>query len=594
MRFSREFIERVEQATDIVAVISERGVALKRAGANYKGLCPFHGEKTPSFNVNPQKGFYYCFGCGAGGNAIKFLMQYERITFVEAVKDLAHRFAIPLENEPASKSNQQNDRILQCLQATAIFYHAFLVQNPSAEVARSYLHQRKVPESTWKTFQLGFAPDDWQTLFLHLTSQGFSQNELAAAGLVKFSPKSGRPYDTFRNRIIFPIRDRRGRSIAFGGRAIAVDQQPKYLNSPETQYYQKSKVLYGFYEGLESIRQTRQAILVEGYLDVTRLHEFGFAQAIATCGTSLTMQHIHSMQQYNMVEHVVLLLDGDQAGQKAALRSCPLFLAANMEASIAILPANEDPDTFLLNQGAENFSRLLKQNTRVFEFLVQQSLAKYNPNVQGRTKALEELLPIIAQIQRSDLQQMTLVHLAEMIHLPIPAVMELASKALQNSMSYDRLQNFRLANSSSESDPHEQFVLQALLKSRSLMQIARKYLDPNELNTPHLRQIYEGLLQFTDEEFQTLAIEDFGRYTPEIQPQIMDLYLDDTTLGNEEQFKMSLRRLKERNLKFQFTEKRAIAQTEEEILRLSVEERKQQAALDEFFPITSTPRRKFL
>ena len=430
---------------------------------------------------------------------------------------------------------------------------------------------------------IGLAPDEWQGLLQHLSDQGFGQNELTHAGLLKLSPKSGRPYDAFRNRVIFPIRDTRGRSIAFGARSIEADQIPKYLNSPETKYYRKSHVLYGFYEGLSAIKQSRHLILVEGYLDVIRLHEFGFQQAVATCGTALTSDHVQLAKRY--VDQVTVILDGDVAGQKAALKSCPLFLSNNVEASVVILPEGEDPDDFLLKQGKEPFSKLLQHNIPVFEYLVQQSLAKYSPNVQGRTKAVEELLPIIDQIQGEELQQLTLTHLAELIHLPVNVVMGMSPKSLLSSKKHDTLANLHSSSSATHEDRDEKWILQALLTSKHLIRVAREHLHTNELTTPRFQQLYGTLLQLTDEEFQSMSVEEFGRHFPDIYHHLMEIYMDDFLQASaEQQIKLSIRRVKERHLKAVLNEKLATAQSDEEKLRASLEFRKQCQALDQFFP----------
>ncbi len=583
MMFSRDFIQKVEETADIVSVVSERGVVLRHTGATYKALCPFHSEKTPSFNVNPQRGFFHCFGCGIGGNAIKFVMEYDKLPFVDALTELANRFGIPLEKSTTSSPKQQTeDRLLKALHLAAEFYHSFLSKEPTAQSGREYLQNRSIPANTWETFQLGFVPDQWQLLFQHLTRQGFNPNELIHAGLVKNSPKSGRAYDTFRNRIIFPIRDIRGRCIGFGGRAIDAEQPPKYLNSPETKYYHKSQVLYGFYEGREAIKKKRHLILVEGYLDVTRLHQFGFQQAGATCGTSLTADHVRFAQRY--VDKVTLLLDGDQAGQAAAWRSCPLFLSSHLEASVVALPLGEDPDSFLLTYGAEKFSELLQQDIPVFEYLVQQCLAKHSPNVQGRIKAVEELLPMIGEILDEAIKNMAITHLAELIHLPESLILEKAEKYLHNSQKYDNLRNFHTEDSRVPENREEKRVLQVLLHFRIAITLVREYLDANEFHTPHFQQLYKQFLQFSDQEFQTVPLETLEQRFPDLYSQIMKLYMEEMSPEfNEADFKRLIRQVKERNLEWQRTEKLATL-SDEEKLQASIDFRKQKEALDQIYP----------
>ncbi|MBF0287532.1 MAG: DNA primase [SAR324 cluster bacterium] len=582
MALNQEIIEKVKQTADIVSMINRYGVHLKQAGSNFKGLCPFHQEKTPSFVVNPQRGFFHCFGCGKSGSAIDFVMEYEKLSFAEAATELANQLGIPLEKIKGIP--QSEDKILQALDAAAKFYQSYLQQQAAAP-GQKYLQARAVPQDIQNAFQIGFIPDEWQLLIEHLTAKGFSPNELAHAGMIKISTKSGRPYDTFRNRIIFPIRDTRGRCIAFGGRSIDPKDQPKYINSPETKYYQKKRTLYGFYEGLATIKQVRQLILVEGYLDVTRLHEFGFQQAVATCGTSLTIEHIRFAKRY--VDKIILILDGDNAGQQAALRSCPLFLSTGMDASVVTLPAGEDPDSLLITQGPKKFSELLQRDTPVFEYLVKQSLAKHNPNVQGRTKAVEELLPMIRDIQEPQKQQLALMQLAESINLPVPAILEIAPKSLHYTQNNAILQNLHptvIVNNTEDQD--EKWVLQALLTSRDSIRVAREHLHANEFRTPHFRHIYEIFLIFSNEDFESMPIEALEQKFPEVYPKIMGIYMDDFVLEGTEielLLQRSIVRVKKRNLDRSLQEKLAASETDEDKLQASKEIRTQRQILDQLF-----------
>ena len=593
MRFSREFIQKVSEAADIVSVVTERGVQLKQTGANYKGLCPFHSEKTPSFSVSPQHGFFHCFGCNAGGNAIQFVQQYDRVSFVEALTELAERFGVPLEKKATAFHAKSEDRILQALDRAAHFYHSFLLNESLAAPARDYLQKRAIAPEVWETFQLGFVVNEWQLLLQHLTAQGFQQNELLRAGLVKVSEKSGRPYDVFRHRILFPIRDIRGRCIGFGGRQIDPNSPPKYLNTAESQYYHKSQVLYGFYEGKEAIRKTRHLILVEGYLDVTRLHEFGFQQAVATCGTSLTAAHLQFAQRH--VDKVTLLLDGDPAGQAAAWRSCPLFLSSALEGGVVCLPAGEDPDSFLLSRGKEAFSALLQQEIPVFEYLVQHCLAKHSPDVQGRTKAVGELLPLLGNIQDEIVKNMAVAHLAELTHLAPASLLEKISESLHSKPNRAILTSLSQKDATPFEHPDEKRILQALLHFRASMNLvclARETLQSHEFATPHLRQVYQSLLQFSDQELACMEIREFEEHLPQSFPQIMALFMEALPPDLEKmslemrqaEFKRWIGRIKRRNLKGQFDEKFTTLQTVEEIGQANIDFRKQQAALDQIFP----------
>ena len=589
MKFSADFIEKVLQAADILSVVSDRGIQLKRTGANYKALCPFHTEKTPSFSVNPQRGFFYCFGCGKGGNAIQFVKEYDKLSFVEAVTELANRFGIPLEKSTPTKPKSE-DRILQALRLASKFYNSFLLQQAAADPGREYLKKRTIPSSSWQTFQLGFVPDEWQLLFLHLSKQGFTEKELQQAGLIKFSQKSSRPFDTFRNRIIFPIQDIQGRCIGFGGRSLDEAQQPKYLNSADSKYYHKSQILYGFYEGKDVIKKKRQLILVEGYLDVIRLHECGFKHAVATCGTSLSAEHLRFAQRY--AEKAILLLDGDQAGQEAAWRSCPLLLACKMDANVVVMPLGEDPDSFLLNHGIEKLSELLQKDIPVFEYLVQRSLVKHGRNVQGRIKAIEELLPLIEAIQDEMTRNLAISYLAELTHISEKIILQKGAKTLHKPQKYDSIFSLNSDSPAAIENRDEKRVLQVLLHFRSPIAFVQGYLHVLEFHTPHFRQIYKQLLQFSAEEFQKIHIEELEHWFPEHFVRLMELYMEElpqdlekaTHEVRELELKRWIRRIKERYLKAKYEENYATLKTDEERFKAGRDFRKQKEALNQFLP----------
>ena len=387
MAFSKDFIRRVSEATDILGLISSRGINLKKAGASFKGLCPFHSEKTPSFNVNPQRGFFHCFGCGASGDSIKFLIMHDRLSFAEAVEELAKMNGLQIEHDASSpmQADKGEDLGLKCLLDAELFYHQQLMEGRNRSVL-DYLNERMIPEDQWSHFKLGYAPDGWTKTEEFLKGKGHPPPLLTRTGLSKTNEENGRRYDRFRNRLLFPVHDVRGRCIGFGGRVIHEGDLPKYLNSPETPYYRKSLVLYGLYQGLEEIRKSREIICVEGYLDVIRLHEYGFKNAVAPCGTALTEQHLQLVKRY--AERVILLFDGDDAGREAARTHGRLFLPHQLEASVVMLPDGSDPDSFLLDHGADAFRELLLKQMPVLDYLLQQTLSKYPDTLQGKLKAM--------------------------------------------------------------------------------------------------------------------------------------------------------------------------------------------------------------
>lgn len=547
MRFSDDFVREVVQRTDLVHLMEERGVALRRTGSTFKACCPFHSEKTPSFNVNPQRGFFHCFGCGASGDAIRFLMLFERLSFTEAVTELAGKAGMELRQETyAGKRSQSQEQGLKALQQACDFYRKQLQLTIGAK-ARSYLQQRQVPEQWQDRFLLGYAPDDWQQLHLQLNQQQIPVVTQEQSGLVKTSERGERRYDRFRNRLMFPIRDGRGRCIGFGGRVIQAEDQPKYLNSPETPYYKKSQVLYGLYEGMEAIRRTRELIFVEGYLDVIRLHEYGFAQAVATCGTALTPEHVQLIRRH--ADSVILLFDGDAAGQKAALKNCQLFLPIQLDTYILTLPAGEDPDTFLLNQGAEAFAELLQQKQPVLEFLIRQTLQKFPDTVPGRQGALQELLAATQQITRQDQRQLVLVHIAEALRLP-PETIFSAANTLTTRPESPKIFGSQNSGNAPPSQLEEKRLLQALLAQEALMPLARQFLRPEDFRHSLYRQLYETLLQFPDDAPRALLPQQLAQEQSELARELAALYATEFLHEHlESQFRLSLRRLKERHLR---------------------------------------------
>ncbi|MGK5092563.1 DNA primase [Deltaproteobacteria bacterium TL4] len=580
MKYSSSFINKVKESNNLYDLVQEKGIHLKRSGSDsYTGLCPFHSEKTGSFQISPQKGFFHCFGCKISGDAIKFLELYEHLSFVESVEELAKRAGIPLEEASNAPKAIFQKPGFQCLKEAARFYHAYLMRQTQAEDAPGYLKKRNISPELCERFQLGYAPKEWQVLFNHLQQAKFSNKDLLSTGLVKQADHSDRLYDRFRNRIIFPIRDLRGRCIGFGGRVINPEDQPKYLNSPQTEFYNKSRVLYGFYEGLEVIRKRRHLIFVEGYFDVIRLHAFGFEQAVATCGTALTPEHLREIQHY--ADSITLLFDGDPAGQEAALKSCNLFLSNSLAALIVTLPDNEDPDSYLLKHGKEAFEQQLQKGLPFLEYLVQRILAKYPANVQGRNKALEEMLPMIKQIKQENIQQMTLVSLAEMLKLPISTLMKQAD-TLNSSPRYAA--TLTPTETTYEEVPEEKTILQALLNVRTLISLARNHLQASELWTPPFRKIYELFLLYSDGDFQGLKIEQFNQRHPEYQDLLMRIYMEPFFKENaESQFRAVLRRIKERNLKTQFQRKMENANEEERFV-VQFELRKRLTELDALSP----------
>lgn len=388
MRYSEELIEEVRARNDIVDVVGSY-VKIQKKGSSYFGLCPFHQEKSPSFSVSPGKQMYYCFGCGAGGNVISFVMNYENYTFMEAVKFLADKSGVKLpeiEDSPEQKAKESRKlKLLDCNREAAKYFY-YQLRQPSGEVGYKYLAGRQLSEETMKKFGLGFSNMTSNDLVLYLESKGFTDDIIRDAGLASFDEKYGMQ-DKFWNRVMFPIQDMNHRVIAFGGRVMS-DAKPKYLNSPETEIFEKSRNLYG----LNFARTSRKNyfILCEGYMDVIAMHQAGFTEAVASLGTALTSGHANLLKRF--AESVYFAYDSDGAGTSAALRAIGILREVGMTGKVINMKPYKDPDEFIKNLGAEEFQKRIDEAENSFFFEIRILEQNYNlKDPDERTKFIREI-----------------------------------------------------------------------------------------------------------------------------------------------------------------------------------------------------------
>ncbi len=412
-RIPEEIIAQVRERVNIVDLV--RGhVELKRSGANYVGLCPFHHEKTPSFSVNEAKQFFHCFGCGVGGNVFSFVMQMEGLSFPQAVKQLAQRCGVEIPEREASAEQLRRQREREQLRAiytlAAQFYHNLLLGDECAGVARSYLRRRGFSGDMARRFRLGFAPDSWDALCNRLRAADIELEQARKLGLVCLARDERRYYDMFRQRLLFPIEDDGGNVVAFGGRVLD-DSLPKYINSPESPLYQKSRVLYGLHQAKTAMRQRRSVVVVEGYFDHLALVQAGVENVVATCGTALTGEHARILTRY--VETVVLLFDQDNAGQKACFRAMPALLAAGLQVNTLALPPGDDPDSCVQREGAQAFSARLDNAVAAVDYHMQTVLAAAGENVAARARAIEAVLEMIRAVKNEIERDLYLDNLAQ-------------------------------------------------------------------------------------------------------------------------------------------------------------------------------------
>ena len=396
--FPQRFIDDLKNQADIVVVIQDY-VSLRKAGANYKGLCPFHGEKTPSFQVNRDKGFFHCFGCGVGGDVFKFLELHDKIGFQDAVKQLAQRFGMTLpeleQSDEQRASAAERETLLKIHEAADAWFRQQLA-SPAGGRIRKQIADRGVSQETADALGLGYAPPGRDGLKQAMLQQGFSLPLLVRAGLLVERDERS-VVDRFRNRLMIPICRDTGSVIAFGGRAVDADQQPKYLNSPETPIYSKGRMLYGLHLSKAAIRKRGWGVLVEGYFDFALVYQAGIQSVVASCGTALTPQQAQQLRRFT--NRVMLSFDPDAAGQGAAAKSCEMLVSEGFEVKVAVLPEGEDPDSFVRRHGGNAYGERLRASRPYLEYLLDRAAAGHNLNSdEGRVKFLSEMLPIAARI----------------------------------------------------------------------------------------------------------------------------------------------------------------------------------------------------
>jgi DNA primase len=394
----QQILEQIEQRLDIAEFISGY-IPLKRAGRNFKALCPFHQEKTPSFMVNPEKNIFHCFGCGVGGNIFHFLMKQENIEFPEAVKILAKKanVALPSSHFAEREKESFSQQIFRLNELAAQFYEKML-RHEKAITAREYLKRRQLLPETVIQFRLGYAPQGRTQLLEFLTGKGYSASLLDKAGLV-FKRESGQYADRFWQRVIFPIFDLRNQILGFGGRILA-DGDPKYVNSPENAVYQKGRHLFGLNFAKEEIKAKNFAIIVEGYLDLISPFQFGLRNLVATLGTALTVEQVRTLKRYS--HNVVMLYDGDQAGEQATLRSLDLLLEEEMNVKVSVLPSGYDPDSFVHKAGPERFVKKVLEADDLFDYKLKLLKSRFNINtIEGKLAIAKEVLPTLHRVANS-------------------------------------------------------------------------------------------------------------------------------------------------------------------------------------------------
>jgi len=412
----QDFIDDLIARADIVEIVGRR-VQLKKAGREFKACCPFHDEKSPSFTVSPGKGFYHCFGCGAHGTAIGFLMEFDHMSFVEAIESLAHTMGVDVPRSDSDKPARRYDELFSLMDSVARHWQAALKDSPAAV---EYVKQRGIDGSTAKRFGIGYAPDGWSNVLDKFGKSTEATERLLATGLI-IRKDNGKHYDRFRDRIMFPIRDPRGRIIGFGGRSLG-DGEPKYLNSPETVLFHKGRELYGLYEARQALRNIEQLVVVEGYMDAVALARHGIDFAVATLGTATTSEHLNRV--FRLTENVCFAFDGDRAGRAAAWRALENALPQIREGRqirFLFLPDGEDPDSFVNARGADAFIKLIEDGSALSEFLIEELSSQVDmETVDGRARLAELARPLVNRIPAGVYRELLIESLAEAVGLTAP------------------------------------------------------------------------------------------------------------------------------------------------------------------------------
>jgi len=422
-RIPQHFVDELVARTDIIEVIGGR-VQLKRAGREYKACCPFHDEKTPSFTVSPDKQFYHCFGCGAHGTALGFVMEYDHLGFVEAVEELAARAGLEVPREGGDAAPRPNEDLYVALERAALFFRQSLSGEPRA---REYLAGRGLTSDSLTRFGIGYAPPGWSALLDRYGTTPEERQTLARAGLVIERTDGGTgQYDRFRDRVMFPIRDVRGRTIGFGGRVLDKGE-PKYLNSPETELFHKGRELYGLYEARQATRNLARLLVVEGYMDVVRLHQAGITHAVATLGTATTPEHLQRI--FRLVGEVVFCFDGDRAGRAAAWRALENAVSEvkqGRQLRFLFLPDGHDPDTLVGEEGAQAFEARIGAAVPLADYLIGELASRCDvASVDGRARLVELARPLIQRIPSDVYRELLLTQLASVVGMPAARLTEL-------------------------------------------------------------------------------------------------------------------------------------------------------------------------
>jgi DNA primase len=532
MRFPQTFIDDLRRQADIVRIIQDY-VSLKKTGANWVAPCPFHKETKPSFSVSPAKDIFYCFGCHKGGSVFTFVMEIERVAFPEAIKIVAEKAGVPLpkmvDDSRFEARKHESDQVIELNQWALVWWEDQL-KSKSGQAAREYLKGRGITEETIQTFHLGFAPDSWEALSTHLRQKGASQELIEKSGLVVKKDEGG-SYDRFRGRLMFPVIDAQGRPIAFGGRTLAPEGEPKYLNSPETAVYTKGRHLFGLNLTRDEIRRNGFAILVEGYLDLIVPYQIGVRNVVASLGTALTPEQVKLIARF--ARKVVVNYDGDRAGVQAAKRAIETILAEDLEVKVLVLPDNADPDDFIRKYGAAEYQKRRGEAQPHIQFVIDQAVRDRNlHSPSDKAAAVEETLPFVRAV-RSRIQKREYFDITMDALRVQPEQRRELWQRIRSGASTDAASVQEMVRRSPASRPTvaEERLLQLLLASEDLRKIVLPRLESTDYDDLATAPIFRALVSL-DKEDKEVGFDSLNEATPDhsqVSELLARLMMTDTT-----------------------------------------------------------------
>ena len=526
-------IDEIKERLDIAEVLQEY-IQLRKSGANFKALCPFHNEKTPSFMVSPEKQIWHCFGCSEGGDIFGFVMKIEGVEFPEALRILAKKAGVELRREDPTLQNKKT-RLLDICKLTAAYYHKVLLESPKAEFVREYLKSRQIDSDTTEQFKLGYSPDSWDLLFEFLKKKGYSEEEIFLAGLTGKKEKGTGYYDRFRNRLMFPINDIHGNAVGFGGRTLKKDEQgAKYINSPETLVYNKSHILYGLDQAKSSIRKEDAVIVVEGYTDCISAHQAGIRNVVASSGTALTEGHLKLIKRHT--SNIIVAFDRDVAGAEAAKRGIEVALTQEMNIRVLELLSGKDPDE-AIKENKDDFLKAVKEAKPYLQYYFDDTFKNFNlSRVEDKKRAAAVLLPIIAMIANGIEQSHWLKELAKKIDVSEEILRERIKKTVKS-----RRTPVKEVAEENLIKPIDRFIkvgeelLSLLLCYPEQISFAVKELVPECFGEERQRFLYKNLVIYYTKKEQ-FNISDFQKKLQSKNNNESAAYLDVIHLLGEESF----------------------------------------------------------